>query len=86
MRGLTPAEHGVLSFMASIVPGVEAIEFPSCDVEETTERLVAGGRVRTYRGEDDRGFYTRYAITDAGRLALRLWPATMATPGAGDHQ
>lgn len=83
MRGLTLQEHGVLAFMATVVPGDPVIEFPSADVEEITERLVAVGRVRTYRGEDERGTFTRYTITPAGRMALGLWPATRASAPAG---
>lgn len=84
MRGLTPAERAVLAFMLAddAGPRIE-IPFPSEHVEATVESMVAQGRIRTFEREEEDGVHCIYTPTDAGRLAFRLWPATMATPGAG---
>ena len=85
MRGLTPAERAVLAFMLADgnTGPTTAIPFPSEHVEATVVGMVAQGRIRTYQVRDDDGEAIGYTVTDAGRLALRLWPATAATPGAG---
>jgi hypothetical protein len=86
MRGLTPAERDVLAFMLAGDDGTHIeIPFPSEHVEATVESMVAQGRIRTFTREEEDGWHDIYTPTDAGRLALRLWPATMATPGGGDR-
>lgn len=85
MRGLTPAEraliHSIDSHLAN--PWTETMDL-SEEEQQMAISLAAQGRIRqidgAVDGEDD---YWFYEPTDAGRLALHLWPATAATPGAG---
>lgn len=50
--------------------------------EVLLDSLVKHGRAELVPDDD---WYRRWEPTDAGRLALRLWPATAATPGAGER-
>ncbi len=80
MRGLTPAERAELAELCDPGPPHETRD----DAEEVLlDSLVKHGRA-TLVPDDD--YERRWEATPLGRLALRLWPATMATPGAGDHQ
>lgn len=81
MRGLTPAERAVLASLCDVAP---SHLIPIEEVEPTVRALCADGRAFAswdIIGEADRR--EMFDATDAGRLALRLWPATAATPGAG---
>lgn len=84
MRGLTKDEHALLVFLAQ-APSVDApmIEASFGDTTCTVcEQLLAAGRVLIYEAEEDGWIWDRFEITDRGELALKLWPATMATvPG-----
>ena len=81
MRGLTPAERAVLASYPA--PGAyldtsydEVDDFEAAVLDD----LERAGRVAVFsEGSDGRVL----DITPLGRLALRLWPATAATPGAG---
>ena len=82
MRGLTPVERARLS---DLITGATSHRELTDEEVLTTRRLVASGRARSWVGVDIEGDVSwLYEGTDAGRLALRLWPATAATPGAGE--
>lgn len=82
MRGLTSAERATLDFMINGPgPGL-AIDFRSDAEQETVEAMHAQGRISTFTQEDSEGEWLVFTPTPLGRLALRLWPATSATPGA----
>ena len=78
MRGLTPAERAELARFP-IVPTGELVLVDDPSDAVVLEALASCGRM-SVAIEPDRIIYTP---SDAGRLALRLWPAAMATPGAG---
>lgn len=80
MRGLTPAER---SRLTGVELDLSADPHGELNDEEyaMTLKLVEQGRVYMVEGIDDNGDVCDYFYaTDAGRLALRLWPATAATP------
>ncbi len=79
MRGLTPAEHACLAEAADDLPAREVPE-DDCRHEQS---MIAQGRIETIIYYEDSRRVVEYRATPLGRLALRLWPATMATPGAG---
>lgn len=79
MRGLTLTERAELAEMASTAP--------QRNVRDDAERallsnLYAQGRAMMVDDPTDPDSVL-WEPTDAGRLALRLWPATASTPGAG---
>lgn len=79
MRGLTPAERALL---ARVTHTHDTGEDDILDVdadESEYDNLIARGSITRHFDED----WIWWEPTDAGRLALRLWPATAATPGAG---
>lgn len=82
MRGLTPAERAELVRYPEISTGV--YEDIDDDVDqETINQLVKQGRMIEESECVDGQWCQVYSPTPLGRLALRLWPATAATPGAG---
>jgi hypothetical protein len=83
MRGLTPAERARLLQCEVTTAADLCVELDDSDIA-TNESLAAQGRMHSYQYVDaDGDDVVTYWPTDAGRLALRLWPATAATPGAG---
>lgn len=78
MRGLTDAEHAELADTARPLSESHKV---TCENERATlVRLMADSRVTLTRDEQGRGIWD---LTDALRLALRLWPATRASAPAG---
>lgn len=64
MRGLTPLEHEELAALLS--PGERVFHGPTLDA------LLTSGRAREYDHDGDG--MCRIAPSEAGLLALRLWP------------
>ena len=78
MRGLTPAERAELTELC--------IDGPPTPITGDEEEVLLDSLVRYGRAVklNDAVYGHRWDPTPLGRLALRLWPATMATPGAGE--
>lgn len=82
MRGLTPAER---DFLRSFDNGASDADQSAEQIESMLDRMRKQGRLNTSIHVSGGWRETRYSLSEAGRLALRLWPATMATPGAEER-
>ena len=82
MRGLTPAERDILLEMSG-----DAVTRTVRDGDERATLCALSAQGRSVLIDDPTDPDSAlWHVAPLGRLALRLWPATKATPGAGDRQ